>query len=55
MKHIKHVTKGTPVSATAFEDIFCAVTSVVVAILGSFGGAAPILDYLEDKCTPELP
>ena len=50
MKHVKSLTKQTPANAAIWQEILCQVNAFVAALLGSFGGAAPILAFIEEKC-----
>ncbi|GEM_PF-470737 len=53
VKHVKHVTRTVLARANAFEDAICYGGQILADLLGAFGGASPILDYLTEKC--EIP
>ena len=56
MRHVAAVTRRMQVpKATALEDTICAVSAVVSALLGFFGGSSPLLLFVEDKCAIPTP
>ena len=55
MKHCKTLTKRSPVRADSAQELICVIAQFLTMLLGSFGGAAPSLDFLNEKCdNPEL-
>lgn len=50
VKHLKYVTKRTPGKANIWQDIVCYGAQFIADLLGAFGGASPILDYMTEKC-----
>ncbi len=50
VKHLKHVTKRVPATANLWQDIVCYAGQFLADVLGAFGGASPVLDYLTEKC-----
>jgi hypothetical protein len=55
MRHLNSLTRQTPKRADAIEDTFCAVTSVLAALIRAIGGNAPGATYLETKCNFGIP
>jgi hypothetical protein len=53
VKHVKLMTRKVPSNATTAEEITCAVAQFLSALLGAFGGASPVLDFITGKC-PEV-
>jgi hypothetical protein len=48
VRHLRAVTK--PIKGELWQEIVCQVSSILAAILGSFGGESPFFQYLVDKC-----
>ncbi|HNY85186.1 MAG TPA: hypothetical protein P5141_05960 [Candidatus Hydrogenedentes bacterium] len=56
MRHVAMLTRTRAVpKATALEDTICAVSAVLSALLGFFGGSSPVLLFVEDKCAIPTP
>jgi len=56
VRHVTAVTRRRNVAkATALEDTICAVSAVISALLGFFGGSSPLLLFVEDKCAIPTP
>lgn len=50
MKHITRVTREVPADAALWQEIFCQFNDFLRAMLDSFGGSSPILDFFSGKC-----
>jgi hypothetical protein len=50
MKHVRPLSRRTPVRAALWQEILCQLNIFIAALLGSFGGASPFLAFIEEKC-----
>ncbi|HOJ68529.1 MAG TPA: hypothetical protein PK379_02550 [Candidatus Hydrogenedentes bacterium] len=53
MKHVRLINRTS--RATAFEDTVCQIVYIFNAVLGFFGGASPLGQFLQAKCNYEIP
>lgn len=50
MKHITPVTKSKVARAGQWEDFICVFAQVFNGLLTFFGGASPLMMFIDDKC-----
>lgn len=50
MKHLGELSQQRPIAANAFQEIICLANDTLVNLLGNLGGAAPIKQFVSDKC-----
>ena len=50
MKHVSALSKQQPTKANQIQEIICQVALFAGALLGSFGGASPVISFANDKC-----
>lgn len=50
VKHVKTMTRRAPEKANQIQEIFCVVALFAGGLLGAFGGAAPTLTFVNEKC-----
>ncbi|NIA13956.1 MAG: hypothetical protein GWP08_07735 [Nitrospiraceae bacterium] len=50
MKHITLVTKRNPRQADDWQDFVCIFANLLKTLLGSFGGASPLIQWIDGKC-----
>jgi hypothetical protein len=55
VKHVRTLTNGHPSQANVWQDIICQVVGIFSALLGAFGGASPLTDYVDEKCLIPTP
>jgi hypothetical protein len=55
VKHLRSLSSGQPAQANIWQDIICQFAGVLSALLGAFGGASPLTDYVDDKCLIPTP
>lgn len=55
MKHITVVTKPPVTRAAKWQEFVCIAAQTFNAILGFFGGASPLMLFIEDKCDLPTP
>lgn len=52
MKHIRQVTKRTPVHAAAWQDFLCNLAALLAAWMSAKGGSIPLIAAIDEKCQP---
>lgn len=55
MKHIKPLSSQSPARANQFQDVACTIILTLSTLLGFIGGEAPVLSFLDDKCSIPTP
>ncbi len=50
VKHLGELSQQRPIVANAFQEIICLANDTLVNLLGNLGGAAPIKQFVSDKC-----
>ncbi len=55
VKHISTLTKCPVAKAGMWEDLICLFAQSFNAMLSFFGGASPLLLFVEDKCDIPTP
>lgn len=55
MRHVNPISKQAPRKADAVADVICVVTEILAGVIGALGGNAPIVDYLDSKCSFGVP
>jgi hypothetical protein len=55
VKHIKSVSVSPVAQAAKWQEFVCILAQTFNAVLGFFGGASPLVMFLEDKCDLPTP
>ena len=55
MRHIQKISSVRVEKADQVQDAICAVVTVLAAVLQAFGGESPIANYIDSKCSFEVP
>lgn len=55
MRHVNPISKQAPGKADAFADVVCALTAIFGGLIAAIGGGAPIVDYIDGKCSFGVP
>ena len=55
MKHVCTVSKGMPADAAVWQEIICLAANAISGIVGSKGGASPIVAWVDEKCDLPTP